>query len=54
LSFDKQPLRDWLTASGWNKEPPGPELPEDIVKETSERYLKAYEKLTGRHLAILE
>jgi phosphoribosylaminoimidazole-succinocarboxamide synthase len=53
-SFDKQPLRDWLTASGWNKEPPGPELPEDIVKETSERYLKAYEKLTGRQLAILD
>jgi len=53
-SFDKQPLRDWLTASGWNKEPPGPELPEDVIKATSERYLKAYEILTGRHLAILE
>jgi phosphoribosylaminoimidazole-succinocarboxamide synthase len=53
-SFDKQPLRDWLTATGWNKEPPGPELPEDVVEATSKRYLQAYEKLTGRQLAILE
>ncbi len=53
-SFDKQPLRDWLTESGWNKEPPGPELPKDVIKATSERYLKAYEILTGRQLAILE
>jgi phosphoribosylaminoimidazole-succinocarboxamide synthase len=53
-SFDKQPLRDWLTATGWNKEPPAPELPEDVVEATSKRYLQAYEKLTGRQLAILE
>jgi phosphoribosylaminoimidazole-succinocarboxamide synthase len=53
-SFDKQPLRDWLTESGWNKEPPGPELPADVIEATSKRYLQAYEKLTGRQLAILE
>jgi phosphoribosylaminoimidazole-succinocarboxamide synthase len=49
-SFDKQPLRDWLTASGWNKEPPAPELPPKIVKETLERYREAYRKLTGKEL----
>jgi phosphoribosylaminoimidazole-succinocarboxamide synthase len=53
-SLDKQPVRDWLTASGWNKEPPAPALPQDIIEATSQRYLRAYEKLTGRHLAILE
>ncbi len=47
-SFDKQPLRDWLTESGWNKEPPAPELPPKIVKETSERYREAYRRLTGK------
>ena len=49
-SFDKQPLRDWLTASGWNKEPPAPELPPKIVEETSERYREAYHRLTGKKL----
>jgi phosphoribosylaminoimidazole-succinocarboxamide synthase len=49
-SFDKQPLRDWLTASGWNKEPPAPELPPQIVEETSERYREAYHRLTGKKL----
>ncbi len=53
-SFDKQPLRDWLTASGWNKEPPAPELPPDVIEATSKRYVQAYEKLTGRQLATLE
>jgi phosphoribosylaminoimidazole-succinocarboxamide synthase len=53
-SFDKQPLRDWLVAQGWNKEPPAPDLPHDIVEATSKRYIMAYEKLTGRKLAILE
>jgi len=47
-SCDKQFLRDWLTASGWNKEPPAPELPPKIVKETSERYREAYRMLTGK------
>jgi phosphoribosylaminoimidazole-succinocarboxamide synthase len=53
-SLDKQPVRDWLTAAGWNKEPPAPTLPPNVVAETSERYVKAYERLTGRKLAILE
>ncbi len=53
-SFDKQPVRDWLTASGWNKEPPSPELPQDVIKATSKRYVQAYERLTGRQLALLE
>jgi phosphoribosylaminoimidazole-succinocarboxamide synthase len=49
-SFDKQPLRDWLTESGWNKEPPAPELPPKIVEETSKRYREAYRWLTGKEL----
>jgi phosphoribosylaminoimidazole-succinocarboxamide synthase len=46
-SMDKQPLRDWLEASGWNKQPPGPTLPPDVVDATRARYLRAYERLTG-------
>ncbi len=49
-SFDKQYLRDWLTASGWNREPPAPELPPAVVRNTSERYLEAYRRLTGLEL----
>ena len=49
-SFDKQPLRDWLSASGWNKEPPAPELPPEIVESTAERYREAYRRLTGKEL----
>jgi len=49
-SMDKQPLRDWLEASGWNKQPPGPALPPEIVVATRARYLTAYERLTGRPL----
>ena len=49
-SFDKQPVRDWLVQSGWNKEPPIPELPPDVVKTTAERYRQAYERLTGKKL----
>ena len=46
-NFDKQFVRDWLTASGWNMEPPAPRLPDDVVQKTSERYLEAYRRLTG-------
>jgi len=46
-SFDKQYVRDWLTQSGWNKEPPAPELPDDVVRGTAERYREAYRLLTG-------
>jgi phosphoribosylaminoimidazole-succinocarboxamide synthase len=50
-SFDKQPLRDWLEKIGWNKEPPGPELPPNIVASTSRRYRQAYERLTEKSLS---
>jgi len=46
-SFDKQMVRDWLTASGWNKEPPAPMLPGDLIKRTSEKYAEVYRRLTG-------
>lgn len=49
-SFDKQPLRDWLMASGWNKEPPAPMLPPQVIEETAERYRQAYTRLTGKAL----
>jgi phosphoribosylaminoimidazole-succinocarboxamide synthase len=52
-SFDKQPVRDWLVDSGWNKEPPAPTLPPEVIEATSRRYIVAYEKLTGRKLAFL-
>jgi len=47
-SFDKQPVRDWLLASGWNKEPPAPHLPPEVIEGTTRRYIQAYERLTGR------
>ena len=47
-SFDKQYVRDWLTASGWDKTPPPPALPADVVARTSETYIQAYELITGR------
>ena len=46
-SFDKQYVRDWLDASGWDREPPAPELPPDVVEGTAGRYREAYEGLTG-------
>ena len=49
-SYDKQYLRDWLTAYGWDMKPPAPELPTDIVDATAERYRQAYSLLTGRML----
>jgi phosphoribosylaminoimidazole-succinocarboxamide synthase len=47
-SFDKQPVRDWLESTGWDKTPPPPPMPAEIVLETSERYVRAYELITGR------
>ncbi len=44
-NYDKQFVRDWLSQTKWNKEPPAPELPDDIVSKTTERYFEAYEKL---------
>jgi len=49
-SFDKQFVRDWLTDQGWNREPPAPELPGDIVARTTDRYLEAYHRITGERL----
>jgi len=46
-SFDKQPVRDWLEASGWDKEPPAPPLPDEVIRQTTERYLEALRRLTG-------
>ncbi|MGH8981890.1 MAG: phosphoribosylaminoimidazolesuccinocarboxamide synthase [Acidimicrobiales bacterium] len=50
-AFDKQPLRDWAAASGWDKRPPPPRLPAEIVRATSDRYVAAYERVTARRLA---
>ena len=49
-SYDKQPVRDWLSESGWNKEPPAPMLPPEVIEATSRRYQRAYERLTGKRL----
>jgi phosphoribosylaminoimidazole-succinocarboxamide synthase len=49
-SFDKQPVRDWLIDSGWDKEPPAPELPSNVVIGTSSRYHEAFKRLTGGSL----
>lgn len=47
-SFDKQYVRDWLDSTGWDHEPPPPDLPDDVVAGTRARYVDAYEKITGR------
>ncbi|MBI2848876.1 MAG: phosphoribosylaminoimidazolesuccinocarboxamide synthase [Chloroflexi bacterium] len=49
-SYDKQFVRDWLIQSGWNREPPAPELPPDIVARTAEKYREIYRRLTGESL----
>ena len=49
-SYDKQPVRDWLIESGWDKEPPAPMLPPEVIEATTRRYEQAYERLTGRKL----
>ena len=49
-SFDKQYVRDWLAQSGWNKEPPAPALPDDVVRGTADRYREAYRRLTGQEV----
>jgi phosphoribosylaminoimidazole-succinocarboxamide synthase len=47
-SFDKQFVRDWLETTGWDKAGPPPALPDDVIARTREKYLEAYERLTGR------
>ena len=49
-SFDKQFVRDYLETLNWNKQPPGPALPADVVSKTTAKYLDAYERLTGKRL----
>ena len=49
-SFDKQYVRDYLIEVGWNKAPPAPELPDEVVEKTAEKYREAFTRLTGRHL----
>src|SRR5580658_6604174 len=49
-SFDKQFVRDYLETLDWNKTPPGPKLPDDVVAKTTAKYLEAYEQLTGKKL----
>ena len=51
-AFDKQFVRDWLSDTGWNKEPPAPELPADIVEKTIDRYSQALERLTGQSIEL--
>jgi phosphoribosylaminoimidazole-succinocarboxamide synthase len=50
LSFDKQYVRDYVESIGWNKQPPAPELPRDVVDQTTKKYLEIYKRLTGRNL----
>ncbi|MDP1659703.1 MAG: phosphoribosylaminoimidazolesuccinocarboxamide synthase [Methylotenera sp.] len=51
-SYDKQFVRDWLESIGWNKTPPAPALPEDVARKTSEKYMEAFERLTGHPLRL--
>jgi phosphoribosylaminoimidazole-succinocarboxamide synthase len=50
-SYDKQYVRDWLAAQPWNRRPPGPSLPDDVVAGTRERYIEAFERITGASFA---
>ncbi len=52
-SYDKQYVRDWLEASGWNKTPPAPALSADVAQKTSEKYMEAFERLTGKPLTLV-
>ncbi len=50
-SFDKQFVRDYLEGSGWNKQPPAPSLPPEVIQATRDRYREAYRRLTGKELS---
>jgi phosphoribosylaminoimidazole-succinocarboxamide synthase len=50
-SFDKQYLRDWLDNEGWDRKPPAPRLPEDVIANTRAKYLEAYKRISGRELS---
>ena len=49
-SFDKQFVRDWLESINWNKSPPPPALPDDVIQKTSEKYREAFFQLTGKKI----
>jgi phosphoribosylaminoimidazole-succinocarboxamide synthase len=51
-SFDKQYVRDYLETLGWNKRPPAPALPDEVIRKTSAKYQEAYSRLTGQTLAV--
>ena len=51
-SFDKQFVRDWLEGTGWDKNPPAPELPSEVIERTRAKYLEAYRQLTGETLEV--
>lgn len=50
-SFDKQPVRDWLSATGWDKRPPAPNLPAEVIAQTARRYREAFRRLTGEDVS---
>lgn len=52
-SYDKQFVRDWLESTGWNKVAPGPALPAEVAQKTSEKYMEAFERLTGQPLSLI-
>ena len=51
-SFDKQFVRDWLISVGWNREPPPPVLPDDVVEGTADKYREAFHRITGQELLV--
>jgi phosphoribosylaminoimidazole-succinocarboxamide synthase len=50
FAFDKQFVRDWAAGTGWNKRPPAPEIPDDVVTTTRDRYVEVYQRITGQRL----
>ena len=50
-SFDKQYIRDWLSAQDWDKAPPAPSLPQNVIEKSVEKYLEVYKRITGKSIA---
>ena len=50
-SFDKQFVRDWASSTGWDKNPPAPAIPDDILKRTEQKYIEGYERITDEPFA---
>ncbi|MGH2887787.1 MAG: hypothetical protein ACRDPA_34655, partial [Solirubrobacteraceae bacterium] len=50
-SFDKQYVRDWASGTGWDRTPPAPPIPDDVATRTREKYVEAYERITGEPFA---